>query len=367
MNKLKWCKRVFNFLIALFCGLFVVLQSQSCISRYISKPKGTEIKMSNGVGELFPEFIVCPSINDDAVNDTNFDSKQLGKCALSETEYKLAYNWIGNCTDPKIVFENITTKIEDFIQLVTFERRYIDDNVLVPPKMEFWNVKDDPRYGRCFALQFQVNNEISNLKFQLKKPARVFFNSPGIWQSTDTRAYHDALHNTRVSMSMNYEAFHMLDYAGRECSDDPDYSRDECNEQKLMEESIQKINCTWPFSSNKSKICVDKNDAKIAYDIGMAYYRRKPEMCLDPCNYLQVTSYVTGKFDSQLPQISFKFPENVRITLGYYSYQRINLIAEIGGYVGLFLGISVIQVTNLVDKICHWIFDCAKRSWTREV
>ena len=45
----------------------------------------------------------------------------------------------------------------------------------------------------------------------------------------------------------------------------------------------------------------------------------------------------------------------MRITRAYYSYQRINLIAEIGGYVGLFLGVSVIQITNVVDHASRWI------------
>ena len=118
---------------------------------------------------------------------------------------------------------------------------------------------------------------------------------------------------------------------------------------------MEKINCTWPFSSHKNHICVNQNDAKMAHDFGMAHHRRKPITCLDPCHYLQVNSYETGSFASQSPQISFKFPENMRITRAYYSYQRINLIAEIGGYVGLFLGVSVIQITNVLDHASRWI------------
>ena len=349
MNKLKCGKRIFDLAIA----LFVVWQSQSCILRYQSKPKATEIKISNGVGELFPEFNICPIINE--FNDTNFDSQELAKCGLSEMAYKMDHNWIGNCSDPQILFGKISTKIEDFVSLVTIVGRYSEENEYITPKMEHWNIKDDPRYGRCFALQFQLSQEISRLKFQFVKPARIFFNSPGIWQSTDTRVYHDVAQNNRVSMSINYEVFHMLDYAGKKCNDNPDYSRDECNEQKLIQYSMEKINCTWPFSSHKNHICVNQNDAKMAHDFGMAHHRRKPITCLDPCHYLQVNSYETGSFASQSPQISFKFPENMRITRAYYSYQRINLIAEIGGYVGLFLGVSVIQITNVLDHASRWI------------
>ena len=43
------------------------------------------------------------------------------------------------------------------------------------------------------------------------------------------------------------------------------------------------------------------------------------------------------------------FEENIKVTRDYYIYTKINLIAEIGGYVGLFLGVSVNQVINLID------------------
>ena len=45
------------------------------------------------------------------------------------------------------------------------------------------------------------------------------------------------------------------------------------------------------------------------------------------------------------------FEENIKVTRDYYIYTKINLIAEIGGYVGLFLGVSVNQLTNLIDFI----------------
>ena len=43
--------------------------------------------------------------------------------------------------------------------------------------------------------------------------------------------------------------------------------------------------------------------------------------------------------------------EVITVTQDQYSYNWLNLVAEVGGYVGLFLGLSVYQVTDLVDKI----------------
>ena len=48
-------------------------------------------------------------------------------------------------------------------------------------------------------------------------------------------------------------------------------------------------------------------------------------------------------------QLVLDFNERIKITKAYYLYSGLSLIAEIGGYVGLFLGVSVIQITNLIN------------------
>ena len=45
------------------------------------------------------------------------------------------------------------------------------------------------------------------------------------------------------------------------------------------------------------------------------------------------------------------FNEQVHETVAYYSYDELSFIAEIGGYVGLFLGASMYQTADLFDTI----------------
>ena len=46
-----------------------------------------------------------------------------------------------------------------------------------------------------------------------------------------------------------------------------------------------------------------------------------------------------------------KFEKFIKVTKAVYSYTELELLAEFGGYVGLFLGISVFHVSQVVDKI----------------
>ena len=49
--------------------------------------------------------------------------------------------------------------------------------------------------------------------------------------------------------------------------------------------------------------------------------------------------------------IRITFHELIKISTDQYSYNWLNLVAEVGGYVGLFLGYSVLQLSDLLDKI----------------
>ena len=49
------------------------------------------------------------------------------------------------------------------------------------------------------------------------------------------------------------------------------------------------------------------------------------------------------------------FKRNIKVTEAQYLYSGLSLIAEVGGYVGLFLGVSVNQVTILVDKLFGYV------------
>ena len=45
------------------------------------------------------------------------------------------------------------------------------------------------------------------------------------------------------------------------------------------------------------------------------------------------------------------FKEYIKVTEAFYLYSTLTLIAEVGGYVGLFLGVSVNQVSGLFNTM----------------
>ena len=68
------------------------------------------------------------------------------------------------------------------------------------------------------------------------------------------------------------------------------------------------------------------------------------------CLALQIVTTFPGII---WPGSRVNFPENVHVQVyeSYYTYDGLSMVAEIGGYVGLFLGISVNQVGMLLQKL----------------
>ena len=79
------------------------------------------------------------------------------------------------------------------------------------------------------------------------------------------------------------------------------------------------------------------------------------KFCLHPCNFITARAIINsnkiGYFVDGKPgtTVTIKFKENIKVYEAYQIYSLLSMIAEIGGYVGLFLGVSVNMVTNLME------------------
>ena len=97
------------------------------------------------------------------------------------------------------------------------------------------------------------------------------------------------------------------------------------------------------------RICVSNT----IYDLIMAELKifLQYEASIVPCSYIIVSGkdFSVSEIKSTLAIVELGFPQLIKETKSYYTYSGLSLIAEIGGYVGLFLGISVNQLINLWD------------------
>ena len=117
------------------------------------------------------------------------------------------------------------------------------------------------------------------------------------------------------------------------------------------------IGCTTPFGVNIDHICTDIDKSKKAKELydRLHYKRFQIKDCLYPCKFIK-SAVVAFRKRNEINMGSsnttqLKFEKFIKVTKAVYSYTELELLAEFGGYVGLFLGISVFQVSQVVDKI----------------
>ena len=168
--------------------------------------------------------------------------------------------------------------------------------------------------------------------------------------------YQDSIfqRNFTTYITIDYHVRKVLDFGGKPCMDYKDSTRDECVLKAVDKMLLKKFGCTTPFSIDKSKICTDTQiaiQARSMYEdllyINTTFLHTK---CPYSCTHLksQITSITSfpGEGASRI-----NFPDYIQVYESYYTYYTLSLIAEIGGYVGLFLGISVNQIGILLEKL----------------
>ena len=115
---------------------------------------------------------------------------------------------------------------------------------------------------------------------------------------------------------------------------------------------MDEIGCTTPFGVNLDHICKDLSKSKKAKELyDLLYYKyRKINDCPYPCQFIKSLLFpYGGRSDKNTTKL--RFDSFIKVTKAAYSYTELELLAEFGGYVGLFLGISVFHVSQVVDKI----------------
>ena len=162
-------------------------------------------------------------------------------------------------------------------------------------------------------------------------------------------------------VNVEHNIFEMLDLDGELCEDEKKYSLDECVHNLLKKESMEKIGCVTPFGITKDNICKDPAKSREAFKLFSEYriYGRsnKSLACLKPCSFLNIKLSKSNEklTDKNHGKLTFFFKDFIQETRSYYSYGSREFIAEIGGYVGLFIGASVYQLADLVENIIRKI------------
>ena len=104
-----------------------------------------------------------------------------------------------------------------------------------------------------------------------------------------------------------------------------------------------------------SHICYNQDQSQKAMDLYQKLLNKifTIEECLYPCTSMKSSFRSSSIIEDGL---QFEFNKFIKSTKARYAYQELELLAEFGGYVGLFLGISVYNLKEIFGKILTFVF-----------
>ena len=352
--------------ILLGCLTFVAWQSYHCLERFISAPQGTTLSIKHTGGQPAPELTVCP--NDELYTYKLYSTDVLRDCGIFRVEaYKDEGKWVGlngtNCTDPAKLHEALVPTVEDVIHSIGYIRYGHPDRIVIKPHTPtgktHWEPLNWQSHGRCFTIHHRqdfIDQGIYEMRLRTLVDTEVYFHTPGWIQASKYRLMFELDINRKVYVDLEHEVHTSLDTEQDACVDTDGYSRDTCAHEELRDESLNTLGCISPFGPYQDLICRNVSKALNATELYRKYFIDHLDRCIRSCKYVSVRGVVVKSgfhgvlADGQRNGMMFiSFREQIKTTQGYFVYSGLSLVAEIGGYVGLFLGVSVYHVTSLLE------------------
>ena len=283
-------------------------------------------------------------------------------------DYRYGGKWVGNenCTNPEKLYESIIAKPEDLFQKISYS--YLDGTPNTVENATSASSKirsyfDTAIHGRCYTFkptEEMLKSGIIHINLNLTKSVPIYFHTNGIFETNPyTPTSILASPSKKMYLDLDFIIYSMLDIGGKPCVTEPGYEKDSCTESKLDKTSLEKFGCTTPFGPNKDKICKDHENGSIVMELYSETMDQNVDNCYSPCLFVSAKAMKTSENDGD-GYVYIDLKKNIQVIEAHYLYSGLSMIAEVGGYVGLFLGVSVNQVSALVNAVLDkfdWIFN----------
>ena len=136
---------------------------------------------------------------------------------------------------------------------------------------------------------------------------------------------------------------------------------DTCINTKLYDIGMKEIGCTVPWVPKKYHICTNLEKRQKANDLFNSNKLNQNNVCPDPCNftniYINPPSVENFWGGNDTAGMNLYFNNIIKVSEEYYLQNEVTLIGNIGGIVGLTLGISLVHIRDLINRF----LDCVNR------
>ena len=270
------------------------------------------------------------------------------------------WNGVGNdeqCKNPKLFWELIVAPFESLVSFVAFQ--YYDrfeEEIFWPKEMKKIFSVDDSVSGRCYRVTptlDMMRRGIRKIRIGFLSLSLVYIHTPGLFKDASRTVVGNEM-GKRIFYLVEPEFYLRKNEEKAPCNEDPASDKSNCIDKALQKFLIERYGCTTPFGPDKDNICTNKTIGKQAmstYRDWFGWIGQEKVNCFKPCQMILIKAMLISKMEQQSSELIFKFPIEVKEVKNYSLYSGLSLFAEIGGYFGLFLGVSLNQITRVTSYL----------------
>ena len=198
---------------------------------------------------------------------------------------------------------------------------------------------------------------------------------PGQFYSTTPNKYSwkDLMKNDSLYITMRFDIKNIQVMRYRNNGKNSCNKKWKMNDEKIMLEAVNRARCMpshWKIYSGMP-ICKSAAKMKFIYESNSNEYEK-------PCQNIQTLSFVYEEHEylhfgnrewnyetDRISEVGFYFKDYTYMKIQQFrAYSVKDVVGDIGGYLGLFLGFSVLQLQGLFTQLIQWIkkIDLKKRA-----
>lgn len=385
-NKNKYHKRIIfwkfiktaQYVIAFFIlAAFFIIQCLQLVEKFHSKPTYMENSVLNQIDTEMPEFTFCPK-------DSGYKEDVLAKHGIKRAlDYYGNYNHSWQSLDPSVtpqeLFLQSTYSLTDLIKKIRVrttrgEKRNDseDSSFVFYPELnlkyedDIYNFREQKhrRMGRCYSAYPgpKINSKLGGalgiyyIKIELLESVKVYFHHREQYLDMNGRMGIKLKKGEQIQLQANWALFEMLEedtLMGYNCRKDPPYDR--CMYKSVTTMMKEEANCTVPWVPDNRNICKNPKDRDLSYWKHYNSITNQEYTCPNPCNFLKVNigSKNRKALTKNRTELFIYFQNRILASQESLLVTTLELAAEIGGYLGLFLGLSFFTFADMISTVIN--------------
>ena len=358
---------VYGLAVFLLVALTLV-QSGQIVYKYFQEPTYISSHYDRQGSAVIPSISICPELQEG--QKANLKSEiltPLGLEDLDSDQWKSFYiykadeifdsatfrTWeLLSSIDIKTVKEDPRTRSRQLV--ITKDTRFIGSilNEVVHPKYgRCVNINPDETLHRLGMSTLQI---VMNLDF--KGALRIFWHAQDqFWGATNRQMGYKLAPDESASTQLYYNDIKTIQKFSL-IGDKPSCSYesyDKCVEDSIYSRLKSQANCRVPWIRNNLTSCLNTNAWQKATSIVKESIDASNDFCLQPCDFLMVTVGTTNYelTSNKSSQMTFYMPNRVMQSTERFLLSFLSMASEIGGYVGLLLGVSFFHFARFLTFV----------------